>query len=177
MSRGRVIALYCSDVSGAFHKVSRDRLLAKLRAAKVHPQVFNVLKSWLRLRTASVAVQGSLSDPVDMEHMVYQGTVWGPPLWNTFFGDSQQAIAEHGFTDIVFADDLHALKDFESSAPEIDIMHALGVCRDSLHTWGRADEVSFAASKETCKILSKSRPVGEPFKPLGVLFDTNLTMQ
>eukprot|EP00959_Pyramimonas_sp_CCMP1952_P032441 681062-Pyramimonas_sp.AAC.1 len=82
MSEGKVIALYCSDVSGAFDRVSANRLLLKLRSAKVHPQMYNVLKSWLRARTGSVVVQGAVSEPVVMRDMAYQGTVFGPPLWN-----------------------------------------------------------------------------------------------
>ena len=39
MSEGKVIALYCSDVSGAFDRVSANRILAKLRSAKMHPQM------------------------------------------------------------------------------------------------------------------------------------------
>ena len=55
---GKRIALYCSDVSGAFDRVSADRLLAKLKARGVHEKILAVLASWLDTRSARVCVDG-----------------------------------------------------------------------------------------------------------------------
>ena len=48
-----------------------------------------------------------------MQDMVYQGTVLGPSLWNTFFQDARLPVNESGFMEIVFADDLSAWKLFQ----------------------------------------------------------------
>ena len=54
-------ALYMSDVSGAFDRVSAERLLAKLRARKVPDDLFKAFTSWLRKRWAEVVVGGQRS--------------------------------------------------------------------------------------------------------------------
>eukprot|EP00969_Alexandrium_andersonii_P182986 8085360-Alexandrium_andersonii.AAC.1 len=82
MASGFRVAVYCADVSGAFDRVSSGRLLAKLASAGVHLRILRVLQSWLAPRSARVIVRGSESDLLDVRDMVYQGTVFGPPLWN-----------------------------------------------------------------------------------------------
>ena len=47
------VALYCSDVSGAFDKVDAERLLDKLRARSMPDDMLAVIRSWLRCRTGS----------------------------------------------------------------------------------------------------------------------------
>ena len=55
-SKRRKIAVYCSDVSGAFDKVNSRRLLCKLRARGVPDAILLVIQSWLYEREARVAV-------------------------------------------------------------------------------------------------------------------------
>ena len=78
------IALYMSDVSGAFDRVSVDRLLEKLLARGMPEDLLEVIQSWLRKRSAHVIVGGEMSNAMTLQDMVFQGTAWGPPLWNTF---------------------------------------------------------------------------------------------
>jgi hypothetical protein len=94
VSRGRKIGVYCSDVAGAFDRVSTERLLDKLRSKKLRPEMLAVIASWLRQRTAHVVVGGKQSDAFAMNNMVYQGTVLGPILWNVFYEDARKAVAE-----------------------------------------------------------------------------------
>ena len=97
MAQGNKIALYCSDVSGAFDRVDSFRLRNKLLALGMHFRLVRVIESWLRSRTARVVVSGAQSESIDMSDMVYQGTVWGPSLWNTFYSDAALAIRMAGF--------------------------------------------------------------------------------
>ena len=84
IAKGSKVAAYCSDVFGAFDRVSVDRLISKLKAKRVNKVIIDVLTSWLRSRRAHVVVGGSRSEEFTLSDMVFQGTVWGPPLWNTF---------------------------------------------------------------------------------------------
>ena len=86
------MALYCSDVSGAFDKVDAPRLCAKLLALGIHPQIVSLLSSWLRSREAMVVVSGIASKVFAMDNMVYQGTVWGVSFWNCYYVNSKFAI-------------------------------------------------------------------------------------
>jgi hypothetical protein len=110
LGAGRKIAVYCSDVSGAFDRVRLERLVSKLRVKGIHPQIVAVLASWLQQRCAQVVVGGVSSKIMTLINMVYQGTVTGPSLWNFFFEDARHAINETFFTEIVYADDLNAYR-------------------------------------------------------------------
>ena len=106
------VALYCSDVAGAFDRVDKGRLLMKLRGSGLHPKLVDVFETWLKERFAQVVVGGSMSSIITMRNMVYQGTVWGPMLWNMFFRDAGDAIRGAGFLDITYADDLNAFRTY-----------------------------------------------------------------
>ena len=47
--------------------------------------------------------------------MTFQGTVWGPPLWNLFFSDAPLAIRKCGFQEVFYADDRNAFRVFANS--------------------------------------------------------------
>ena len=115
------VALYCSDVSGAFDRVNSEKLIAKLKSKGVSPNMINVFISWLGERTAFVVVDGCKSTPAVIKNMVYQGTVWGPPLWNVFFEDARHAINNEGFLDVFFAGGLNSFKSFPGSGNPEDI--------------------------------------------------------
>jgi hypothetical protein len=87
LAAGRKIAVYCSDVSGAFDRVPLQRLAAKLKQKGLHPQMVAVLISWLQQRIAHIVVAGASSFEMTLRNMVFQGTVTGPVLWNLFFED------------------------------------------------------------------------------------------
>ena len=71
------IALYMSDVSGAFDRVSSGKLVAKLRARGMPQDLLSIIASWLRKREAQVVVGGAKSKTMTLDNQVFQGTVWG----------------------------------------------------------------------------------------------------
>ena len=168
--------MYCSDVSGAFDKVNSRRLLRKLRARGVPEEILGVIKSWLSERKARVAVGGKFSRDMTINNMVYQGTVLGPPLWNVFYADAADAVHVHDFLEVIFADDLNCFKDFNLSAENEAIVEDMKKCQGELHKWGRANQVSFDASKESMHILGTNGGEGRNFRLLGVPFDHALSM-
>ena len=78
--------MYASDVLGAFDKVDAELLMHKFESFTLDAIVLAVLRSWLRDRSAFVIVNGKRSKRIQLRNMVYQGTVWGPILWNAFSG-------------------------------------------------------------------------------------------
>ena len=68
-------------------------------------------QAWLRDRPAKVVVAGKLSQDLTLSNMVFQGTVWGPLLWNVFYEDAATPVRKAGFTEAVYADDLNAFKE------------------------------------------------------------------
>ena len=108
--------------------------------------------------------------------MVFQGTVLGPMLWNVFYEDSSLAIRSQSFEEIVFADDLNAFRKYNAGTPNETILADMNSCQAELHSWGKANQVVFDASKESQHILSRTNPYGDPFVLLGVQFDCKLLM-
>jgi hypothetical protein len=153
-----------------------DRLAKKLRAKKTHPTLVAVI-SWLRTRRAKVVVGGKASEDFKLEDMVFQGTVWGPTLWNIFYGDARDAVNEMSFKEVVYADDLNAHREFPGTTKNDVILKSAKSCEEELHAWGKANQVEFDLGKESCHILASSGAFGGEFKLLGVHFDPALTMK
>ena len=170
------IALYMSDVAAAFDRVFMDRLVAKLKARSVPKALLDVFISWLQARRAVVVVGGSKSHEFTLQNMVFQGTVWGPLLWNVFYEDASTAIRLNDFVELGFADDLNAFRTYESNVGNSAILQDMEECQDELHKWGMANQVSFDATKESKHILSRTQSYGAPFDLLGVRFDCKLLM-
>ena len=88
LNEGNKIGIYCSDVSGAFDRVDSELLLRKLESFGLNAKLISVIRSWLQQRQGFVKVNGEKSDPTRLIDMVFQGTVWGPTLWNAFVDDA-----------------------------------------------------------------------------------------
>ena len=177
MNAGMKIAVFCSDVSGAFDKVSQELLVMKAQAAGVPEHVVALFRSWMDAHIAHVVVDGEKSDAITLFNMVFQGTVWGPWLWNLFFADASHSVRKIGFTEVIFADDLNCFKKFDATINNDEIIGELQQCQKELHSWGAGNQVSFDPGKESQHVLATNgRGFGENFKILGVLFDDGLTM-
>ena len=174
LNYGMKIAIYCSDVSGAFDRISTSRMMSKLEYLNLNHELLAVIASWLEARTASVVVNGIRSSSITLHDMVYQGTVWGPTLWNCFYGDACYAIRGCDFEEIIYADDLNSFKYFDHSVSNETIFDNLKEVQSELYTWGRANQVTFDAGKEHFMIVSNMYLVGEPITILGILFDNKL---
>ena len=173
---GNKVGLYCSDVSGAFDRVRSERLLQKLASLGVRGRLLRLLASWLDYRDAVVVVNGARSEPVELHNQVYQGTVWGPPLWNCYFADARHVAETEGYDDTFFADDLNLYKAFPTETHNDAVLHNLDECQAALHEWGTHNQVLFDAGKESKHVLHRRQPAGDSFRILGVLWDTKLTM-
>ena len=114
---------------------------------------------------------------MDLVNQMFQGTVWGPSLWNLFFEDARCALEVLSFVVVVFADDLNSYKPFSRDVDNDSILAELRAAQSKLHEWGRGNRVGFDASKESMHVLSRSDPIGSNFKILGVNFDCKLVME
>ena len=176
LEKGRLVGLYCSDVSGAFDRVSEACLGKKLDALGLHPQILVFLKAWLAPRELSVVLDSFASKRCPLTNSVYQGTVLGPPLWNLHYADSAFAIQEANFQEIIFADDLNAFQGFPSEFSQEKIISELSFCQSRLHAWGLANQVKFDLGKQHFHILHRTRAFEDDFEILGVRFDNGLIM-
>ena len=81
-------------------------LLAKLAKCGVGDLLLKFLADYLAPRQGQVIVQGAYSEDFDISNNVFQGTVLGPSLWNTFFSDVSMPARSYGGDETLFADDL-----------------------------------------------------------------------
>ena len=163
-------------MSGAFEKADASRLIEKIRVKGFADEIIQVLTSWLRRRHAKVVVGGKSSEVVNLENQVFQGTVWGLSLWNTYFEDARDAVGILVFIAMVFADDLNSYNAFPLATANKIITKEVDKAQINLHTWGRANSVQYDPGKESKHVASSYDPCGHNFKILGVAFDCKLIM-
>ena len=177
LDSGHKVGIYCSDVLGAFDRVSAPRLLSKLSSLGLQPEMFGVIRSWLRNRTSHVVIAGARSIGSVLSDMVYQGTVWGPSLWNVFVGDVACVVKARGFSIVIYADDINIFKQYPARIVNDRILEDLRSCQREIHAWGSANQITFDAGKESFAVLSTTNAEGESFKLLGIPFDVHLRMR
>jgi len=171
------VGAYLSDISAAYDRVCKEYLFFKFNAAEVGALYLNFLDAYLSPRQGQVVVEGEFSELFEIANSVYQGTVLGPSLWNTFFADVSVPAASTGGNESVFADDLNVFQKFDKLDSEEAILETLGRCREQVHKWGRVNRVTFDAAKEHMIVLHPVHAHGDPFKLLGLLVDTKLLMR
>ena len=69
-----------------------------------------------------MAVDGAQSFVFALLNMMFQGTVFGPSLWNIFFADVHERAERNGAKEHRFADYLSISKEFASTASNEDIL-------------------------------------------------------
>ena len=171
------VGVYLGDISGAFDKVFKDFLLAKLSAVGVADVFLDFLNSYLQPRIGRVAVDSVLSDVMYLVDSIFQGTVLGPSLWNIFFHDVTEPASWRGGEPAMFADDLSVFKTYPADFPNIEVVADLSKTRDDVHKWGYRNRVEFDAQKEHIVILHPMHGEGDTFKLLGCLLDVKLNME
>ncbi len=177
LDQGFKIAVYLSDIAGAFDKVDRQLLTECLRLAGLPSELVEFLHDYLAPRKAVVVVQGHESEQFEICNEVFQGTVLGPPLWNVFFEPVDKIIERCLFHVAKFADDMTAFKNFEGATANEEIRQKLNGCQQASHEWGKTRRVTFDASKEHFCIIHRGDPFGSIFKLLGTMIDPKLTME
>ena len=135
LSERKRVAIYCSDVAGAFDRVSSVLLMHALASKGLHSKILKVIDSWLQPRCAFVIVGSSKSHQLLLSNMVFQGTVLGPPLWNVFFESSRNAVNKCGFEEVVFADDLNCYRAYHPTCSNVVVRKGLKECQNALHDW------------------------------------------
>ena len=174
---GFKVGTFMGDITAAFDRVDKELLLGKLQSLGVAEVYLDFLNNYLEPRIGRVAVEGALSDTILLCDMVFQGTVLGPALWNTFFHDVSIPARWRGGTDALFADDLAVSKKYPLAVTNDQIMEDMQITRQHVHHWGRRNRVTFDDDKEHLAIIHPLHGSGEPFRSLGCFIDVKLTME
>ena len=92
-------------------------------------------------------VEGTRSEWYSLANMIFQGTVLGPPLWNTYFADVSNVIPDE-FDESEFADDLKVDKSYPTETTNEQIFTDLRDCQERVHEWGVRNQAIFDRGKE-----------------------------
>lgn len=145
LDQGEEIDAIVLDFSKAFDKVCHDKLVRKVDAVGVNPQVTRWLTCFLANRTQEVVVDGHRSLPCEVSSGVPQGSVVGPALFLVYINDLPASVQSEVR---LFADDtvLHTTTDNARKLQD-DL--------DALEKWEAAWGMQFNPSK--CQHIKFSR--------------------
>ena len=91
------------DLSKAFDTISHKGLITKLQKYGIKNDVLNLLTDYLSTRTQQTSINGTLSQPREINYGVPQGSVIGPIFFLLFINDMEKVIKHSQIC--LFADD------------------------------------------------------------------------
>ena len=136
------------DLSKAFDIIERDKLLAKVDATNLSPNLKRWLLAYMRDRKSRVRYQGVFSKWRITKLGVPQGSVISPLLFNFFLAD-----LEIDSTDLnqSYADDLHGA----ASSRDLDVIaDSLNLAAGEIESWVNDNGMAISAPKSTVTLFT-----------------------
>ena len=136
------------DLSRAFDIVDRVKLLQKIDATNLNPNLKRWMVAYLRDRRISVRFQGSTSRWRKVRLGVPQGSVVSPILFNFFTSDLNLAASTINES---YADDVHSAE----SSPELEHIEAkLNASALEMETWASTNGMEISAPKSSVTLFT-----------------------
>ena len=139
------------DFAKAFDSVNHDIILKKLKSIySIDSFLLRFITTYLKGRTQSVAVGGSVSSKLPVLSGVPQGSILGPTIFVLFLNDIVSGIHD-GTNILMYADDTKIWRQMDSYDDHITLQLDI----DYLHDWSLNNKMKFHPSK--CKVLMVSK--------------------
>ena len=194
MDEGKCIILLLLDLSAAFDTVDHDRLMYILfHEIGLRGHVLAWFESYLFQRRQAVGINGKLSDFLDTQYGVPQGSVLGPILFNIYVRSFIHILNQAGFNAHGYADDHQVTKVFSVEFQYESIRVAVPRCLDIIAHWMKASFLKLNSSKSQVIIFAPKKlasqvyidqiklsngcsiPVSTMVNNLGVIVDAELS--
>ncbi len=141
------VLLVLLDFSAAFDLIDHNQLLTRLATRYgVTGNVLNWFSSYLRNRTQSVAVGDTLSDPVELNCGVPQGSVAGPLAFTLFSAPLQAIIESHNIQCVFYADDSQMYLPFKPEDRH-QAVKRIETCIADIRSWCNSNKLVLNDSK------------------------------
>ena len=142
--------LFSADLSKAFDVVDRVKLLQKVNATDLHPNLKRFLCSYSRDRKFKVKYQGAISKWRKSKVGVFQGAPMSPGLFNFFTADWEPETKEEE-VDNAFADDIHGA----AANPDTTVVaNSLNEKAGELAVWAENNGMTISAQKSSVTLFT-----------------------
>ena len=170
------------DIKAAFDNAWWPLLLHRLRRTQCPRNLFCLIQSYLRDRTATLDFGDARASKALSKGCV-QGSVCGPTFWNLILDELLEIGLPDGCHIQAFADDVFLTVTGKTAS---DVKAAANQALDSISNWGRNVKLTFSPTKTQAiyftpasKNISLSMndteiPMSSQLKLLGVILDSNL---
>ena len=144
IDEGSPVDVIYLDFQKAFDKVPHERLMYKIRDARIGGKIADWLENWLVGRTQRVGINGVYSEWAEVTSGVPQGSILGPLLFTIYINDLETNVINNL---LKFADDTKLWGRAETMQERISLQKDL----DVLGEWAITNQMPFNVSK--CKVL------------------------
>ena len=144
MNKQHVTLLILLDLSAAFDTVDHNVLLRRLHSKfGISGTALEWFSSYLRGRSQRVMVQGNLSQKLNLEFGVPQGSCLGPLLFTIYASKLFDVIKEHLPTVHCYADDTQLYVSFSpnKSTGQSEAVNAIQHCVKDVRNWMNNDKL------------------------------------
>lgn len=188
IDKGNLIGVVFIDFKRAFETIDRQRLIKKLEMYGVGGSALEWFKCYLSKRTQQVKYGNAISDKIDVNHGVPQGSILGPLLFILYINDIVDIANKHECKCKLFADDKML---YYSTKDEKEIVNALNKTLEGLGVWLNVNSLKPNVKKTVFMLIRDKRKknnknielllAGEKImqcsetKDLGIMLDESLS--
>lgn len=137
MDKQSHVCLMLIDLSAAFDTINHDLLLKRLKNSyHVDKIVLQWIESYLKDRYFKVCVNGTMSEEIELNIGVPQGSILGPLLFILYTKGLQSLAKKYGFSIHLYADDTQIyfeLKDSKNT--NLEDLNKLNNCFNDIKEW------------------------------------------
>ena len=149
LDSGKQIDVAYLDLSKAFDKVSRKRLIHRLRDFGFRGSILKWFKSYLEDRRQQTTILGATSSPSPVTSGVPQGSILGPVLFLIYGNDLSSSVTNSSVA--TFADDTKLFKEVASNEDATAMQNDLNNFNSS------SGEIGLKLNNSKCKVLRITR--------------------